>query len=131
MRVEDSAGESLEEEGAQFLHVARQEHDVDISGGQNVSNRRVQRGRILVRLQRQMNGLNTGLARPPQGASVAIVADDNRDARLNAAIGTRLQHALQRRSLMRGENSKVHGLSGLSESCATATSRSVAPSSTP
>ncbi len=43
----------------------------------------------------------------------------------------RIEQTLRRRSLVRGENSKVHGLSGLSESCGTATRRSVAPSSTP
>jgi hypothetical protein len=60
-----------------------------------------------------MNGLNTGLARSPQGARVAIVAHDNRDAPLNAAIGAGIQQALKRRSLMRGENSKIHGSSSL------------------
>src|SRR5262245_1888561 len=59
-----------------------------------------------------MNGLNTGLPSPPQGARVAIVADDNRDAPLNAAIRKRIQQALKRRSLMRCENSNVHGWAG-------------------
>ena len=93
--------------------LARQEHDVDISRNQSVSNRRVQRGRIRVRFQRQMNCRNTGLARPPQGASVAIVAHDNRDSPLNAATGKGIQQALKRRSFMRGENSKIHGSSWL------------------
>lgn len=56
-----------------------------------------------------MNCLDTGLTRPPQGARVAIVAHDDRDAPLNAAIGKGIQQALQRRSLMRGENANVHG----------------------
>ena len=107
--VEDSALESPEYEWSQLLHVTRQEHDVDVSRNQNASNRRVQRSRILVRFRRQMNGLNTGLASPPQGARVAIVAHDNRDAPLNAAIGKGIQQALKGRSLMRGENSNVHG----------------------
>jgi hypothetical protein len=107
--VEDSALESPEYEWSQFLHVTRQEYDVDVSRNQNASNRRVQRGRILVRVRRQMNCLNTGLASPPQGARVAIVAHDNRYAPLDAATGKGIQQALKRRSLMRGENSNVHG----------------------
>ena len=63
----------------------------------------------IVCFRRQMNGLNTGLASPPQGARVAIVTHDNRYAPLNAATGTGMQQALKRRSLMRDENSKVHG----------------------
>jgi hypothetical protein len=50
--------------------------------------------------------LNTGLARPPQGASVAVVAHDNRDAPPNAAIGKGIQQGLKRSPFMRGENSK-------------------------
>jgi hypothetical protein len=108
VRVEDSALERPEYEWSQFLHVTRQEHEVDVSRNQNGSNRRVQRGRVLVRFRRYMNGPNTGLASPAQGARVAIVAHDNRDAPLNAAIGTGIQQGLKRRSLMRGENSNVH-----------------------
>jgi hypothetical protein len=107
--VEDSAFERLEYKGSQFLHVTHEEHDVDVSRHQNAANRRVQRGRLLVRFRRQMNGLHTGLASPPQGARVAIVAHDNRDAPLNAATVKSIQQALKRRALMRGENSKVHG----------------------
>jgi hypothetical protein len=78
--VEDSALESREDELSQFLHVTRQEHDVDVSRNQNASNRRIQRGRILVRFRRQMNCLNTGLPSPPQGARAAVVAYDNGNA---------------------------------------------------
>jgi hypothetical protein len=46
--VEDSARESPEYEWSQFLHVARQEHDVDVCRNQNASNRRVERGAILM-----------------------------------------------------------------------------------
>ena len=109
MSVEDSAVEGPQYEGSQFLHVTRQEHDVDISRNQNVSNRRVHRGRIRVRFRRQVNRLNTGLPGPPQGASVAIVAYDDRYAPLDAATGKGIQQALQRRSLMRCENSNFHG----------------------
>jgi hypothetical protein len=56
-----------------------------------------------------MNSLNAGLARAPQGARVAIVAHDHRDAPLDAAIGTGIQQALKRGSLVRRENSHVHG----------------------
>ena len=112
MSVEDSARESLEDDWSQFLHVARQEHDVDDSVEQNTSDRRVQRGRIVVCLRRQMNGRHIGLASPLQGASVAVVAHDHRDARLDTPSGTGIQQALQRRSLVRGENSKVHGWAG-------------------
>jgi len=56
-----------------------------------------------------MNGLDTRLASPPQGARVAIVAHDYRDAPLDAATGKGIQQALKCRSLMRGENSNVHG----------------------
>jgi hypothetical protein len=109
MSVEDSALERPEYERSQFLHVTGQEHDVDVSHNQNVSNRRVQRGWVLVSLRRQMNRVNTSLASPAQGAGVAIVAHDDRYAPLDAAAGTGIQQALKRRSLMRGENSNIHG----------------------
>jgi hypothetical protein len=113
MSVQDSAVESTEHEWSQFLHVTREEHHVDVSRNESGSNCRVQRRRILVRFRRQMNCLNTGLARPPQSAGVAIVAHDNRDATTNAASGKGIQQALKRRSLMRGENSNVHGSGSL------------------
>src|SRR5687768_1366580 len=106
--VEDSALESPEYEWSQFLHVTRQEHDVDVSRNQNASSRRVQRGRILVRFRRQMNCLNTGLASSLQRARVAIVAHDNRDPPLNAVSGKGIQQALKRRSRKPGENTEVH-----------------------
>jgi hypothetical protein len=80
MRVEDSALESPEYEWSQLLHVTREQHDVDVRRNQHASNRRIQRGRIRVRFRRQMNGLSTGLASPPQGARAAVVAHDNRYA---------------------------------------------------
>ena len=55
-----------------------------------------------------MNRLHTGLARPPQRASVAIVTDDNRDAPGDAASRAGIEHALQRRALVRGQHSNIH-----------------------
>ena len=78
-----------------------------------------------------MNCLNAGLASLDQRARVAIVAHHHRNSPRYAPIRERIEQTLKRRSLVRGENSQVHGLSGLSESSATATSRSVAPGSTP
>ena len=77
-----------------------------------------------------MNCLNAGLASLDQRARVAIVAHHHRNPPRYAPTRERIEQTLKRRSLVRGENSKVHGVSGLSESCATATRRSVAPSAT-
>jgi RNA:NAD 2'-phosphotransferase (TPT1/KptA family) len=78
-----------------------------------------------------MNCLNAGLARLDQRVRVAVVAHDHRNPPRYVPTHERIEQTLKRRSLVRGENSKVHGLSGLSESCATATRRSVGPGSTP
>ena len=109
MSIEDSALERPEGEWSQLFHVTRQEDDVDVSRRQDVPDRGVQRGRIVVRLRRQVHGVNPGLASPPQGPGVAVVAHDHSDTPLDAAVGKGVKHALQRRPLMRGENSNVHG----------------------
>src|SRR6185436_1512401 len=67
------------------------------------------RRRIFVRSSGQVHGLHPGVPGPPQGAGVAVVAHHHSDMPRDAAVGTGIQQALQRRPLMRGEHSDVHG----------------------
>src|SRR5580704_7917546 len=56
-----------------------------------------------------MNCLNAGFASLNQCARVAIVAYHHRNPPRYPPSGERIEQTLKRRSLVRGENSKVHG----------------------
>jgi hypothetical protein len=89
---------------------ARFERQIDVRQFQGITNCDVQGLSVGVRVRGEMNCHHASLSGPLQGASAAVVADDDRNATRDSAFRTGIKYDLEGRALVRGKYNDVHPL---------------------
>src|SRR5262249_27862872 len=108
MCVENPALELRKHAWPQLLHVSREEHEIDLRQFQSITNCDIQSIGVGVSVRGEMNGRHACLSGSLEGASAAVVADDDHNATRDSAFRTGIEHDLEGGALVRGKYADVH-----------------------
>ena len=121
MGVDDAVAESAEGDWAEELHVACQDYQVDVVAGEGAGNGRVEVGRCRMSVAAEVKGGYGVVSCPLEGQGMGVVADNQTDASVEAALFAAVDYRLEGGAGVGGEDAEVersrHGFNGGRRTC--------------